>query len=57
MTLTGSVEFHISASQSGFSQGTVIALHRDMVASFNYNSQQQARLIDLAQCYFFVPLS
>lgn len=57
LNLTGSVEFHISASQSGFSQGTVIALHRDMVASFNYNSQQQARLIDLAQCYFFIPLS
>lgn len=57
LNLTGSVEFNISASLSFFSQGTVHAMHRDMEASFNYSFQQQARLIDLAQCYFFVPLS
>ena len=57
LNLTSSVEFNISASQSTFLQGTVHAMHRDMIASFNYNSQQQARLIDLAQCYFSLPLS
>lgn len=57
LNLTGSVEFNISASLSFFSQATVHAMHRDLEASFNYSFQQQARLIDLAQCYFFVPLS
>lgn len=58
LVLTGSLPVAItgSAQNSGF-LASVTSPYRDFEASFNYSFQQQARLIDLAQCYFFVPLS
>ena len=58
LVLTGSVAFTVtgSAGNSGFLQ-SVHAPYRDFEASFNYSFQQQARLIDLAMCFFNPPLS